>query len=154
MSLKATIYWSYKMRIIFLLIVFYFPSWVFAGAGGDIILPPSFDIIPSTFTQSSLGLNATAFTQSSQELNATAFTQSSLELNATALQSAYNLQTFTIINGLTYDCSVFNAKGSAYLQALVIQLPMAPIQMIRVFCSLALTKSIKIFASALGWTKA
>ena len=32
-------------------------------------------------------------------------------LNATALQSAYNLQTFTMINGLTYDCSVFNTKG-------------------------------------------
>ena len=66
------------MRIIVLLIVFYFPCWVFAkqnnnpqGQGSDV----------------------------------------SSALYAAALQNAYNLQTFTMINQLTYDCSVFNAKG-------------------------------------------
>ena len=78
------------MRIILLLIVFYFPSWVFAGICG---LPPA----PPCFPGGGGIISPEAL---SADLS-----------NVGALQSAYNLQTFTMINGLNYDCSVFNARG-------------------------------------------
>ena len=80
------------MRIILLVIVFYFPCAAFAG----LCLPPAPCII---------------LPDSAPSAPAAADTQSSLGLNVAALQRAYNLQTFTMINQLTYDCSVFNAKG-------------------------------------------
>ena len=65
------------MRIIFLLIVFYGPSAVFAAGGGIPIPPPTPTPTPAP--------TPTPFD-----------TQSSLGLNAAALQNAYKLQTFNL----------------------------------------------------------
>jgi hypothetical protein len=78
------------MRIIILLIVFYFPCWVFAG--GPPCLP-----FPACLGGGGVSVSPASL---SADLS-----------NAGALQRVYNLQTFTMINGLNYDCSVFNARG-------------------------------------------
>ena len=86
-----------EMRIILLLIICYFPSCVLAFICPDPLDPfsPLCLILPDPVPASAPYSN----------------TEFSLRLNAAALQNVYNLQTFTMINGLTYDCSVFNAKG-------------------------------------------
>jgi hypothetical protein len=82
------------MRIILLVIVFYFPCCVFARQGNNPVPAPIPAPIPAPVPAPSVS-----------------DTQSRLGLNAAALQGAYNLQTLAMINGLTYDYSVFDTKG-------------------------------------------
>ena len=80
------------MRIVLLVMVFYFPSWVFARQGNNPVPAPT--PIPAPIPAPSVS-----------------DTQFRLGLNAAALQGVYNLQTLTMINGMTYDYSVLDTKG-------------------------------------------
>ena len=70
------------MRIIILLIVFYFPCWDFAGGNA------CFPITPACGISGGGGVSVSPASLSA-DLS-----------NAGALQRVYNLQTFTMINGL------------------------------------------------------